>query len=326
MFRRQLVLAAIDHATDIGRTMDVALTVARGRSADIDVIRVVPHKAVPIDERPKADALDARDGRNTDLDAQLASSRQTAEQHGVRLRTVTLHGEPAQVVPAYAQLHDASLLILERDYGSSRFWRSSRVVDDVARRSPIPLLVLPRRQRRERDVPSARRVVTAVDFSVASAVALRTAADLSRRYGARLTVVHALADVPQYLAFGGGEAFEVVRQRPEHVKAVAERLRHRAASVGANDVDAEVATGTAEGAILETAARTGADLVVMGIAHRSWLDRVLGGSTMRRVLRRATMPVLVVPVVAGGHVWPSPALTGAGRGDMAAGGLRRAAA
>lgn len=41
----------------------------------------------------------------------------------------------------------------------------------------------------------------------------------------------------------------------------------------------------------------------MGIAHRSWLDRVVFGSTLRRVLRRATAPVLVVPVVAGSHRW-----------------------
>jgi hypothetical protein len=43
----------------------------------------------------------------------------------------------------------------------------------------------------------------------------------------------------------------------------------------------------------------------MGIAHRSWLDRLLFGSTLRRVVRRATVPVLVIPVVAGAHTWPN---------------------
>jgi len=86
--------------------------------------------------------------------------------------------------------------------------------------------------------------------------------------------------------------------------AVAERLRRKAVSFGADDVDTEVATGLADGAILEIATRSDADLIVMGIAPRAWLDRLLFGSTLRRVLRRTTVPVLVVPVVAGTHTWP----------------------
>ena len=69
-------------------------------------------------------------------------------------------------------------LVVERDYGSSRFWRNSRVVDAMARRSPIPLLVLPKRRTTERDESAPRRILTPIDFSIASAVALRTAVDL----------------------------------------------------------------------------------------------------------------------------------------------------
>ena len=91
---------------------------------------------------------------------------------------------------------------------------------------------------------------------------------------------------------------------PARVEAVAERLRRKAAFFGADDVATEVATGVADGAILESATRSDADLVVMGIAHRPWLERLVFGSTLRRVLSRATVPVLVVPVVAGAHAWP----------------------
>ena len=72
-------------------------------------------------------------------------------------------------------------------------------------------------------------------------------------------------------------------------------------------METEVVTGAADGAILESATRSEADLIVMGIANRSWLDRALFGSTLRRVLRRATVPVLAVPVVAGGRAWPDEA-------------------
>jgi nucleotide-binding universal stress UspA family protein len=80
-------------------------------------------------------------------------------------------------------------------------------------------------------------------------------------------------------------------------------FRRKAAFFGADDVETEVATGVADGAILDVATRSDADLVVMGVAHRSWLDRTLFGSTLRRVLPRVTVPILVVPVVAGAHEW-----------------------
>ena len=107
------------------------------------------------------------------------------------------------------------------------------------------------------------------------------------------------------MTFSGGAAWEVIRQLPARKEAAAERLRRKAAFFGANDVDTEVATGLADGAILEIARRSDPDLIVMGSAHRSSLDRVLLRSTLRRVLRRSTVPVLVVPVVAGAHTWPN---------------------
>jgi nucleotide-binding universal stress UspA family protein len=223
-------------------------------------------------------------------------------------------------MPAYAELHQATMLLVERDYGSSRFWRHGRVVSELARQSPVPVLVLPARQSRRRDEPGLRRILTPVDFSIASALAVRTALDLSRRHGARVTLLHALTDVPRHLVFGGSEAWEVMRRLPAQADAVAERLRRKAAVFGGDDVDTEVATGPADGAILETAARSDADLVVIGIAHRAWLDRMLFGSTLRRLLRRTAVPVLVVPAVAGAHAWHEADMGSGVRSAPAVGG------
>jgi len=107
MLKPQLVLVAIDHATDVERTMETALGTAKARGADVHAIQVVSQRAVHVDGRtPRA-----------------------ADHDGVRVRRVTLRGEPAHVIPAYAQLHEASVLAIERDYGSSRFLRNGRVVD-----------------------------------------------------------------------------------------------------------------------------------------------------------------------------------------------------
>ena len=305
MLKRQLVLVAIDHATDVERTMETALGTARARGADVDAIQVVPHRAVYLDDRRDLWPSKPHDGRGVAIGGRLVSMPRSADHDGVRVRRVTLRGEPAHVIPAYAQLHEASVLVVERDYGSSRFWRNCQVVDAMARRSPIPLLVLPKRRTTERDESPPRRILTPVDFSIASAVALRTAVELAHRHGARLTLLHTLNDLPRHMTYSGGGAWEVIRRLPGQKRAAAERLRRKAAFFGADDVDTDVATGLADGAILEIAQRSDADLIVMGSAHRSWFDRVLFGSTVRRVLRRATVPVLVVPVVAGAHTWPN---------------------
>jgi nucleotide-binding universal stress UspA family protein len=322
MFTRQVVLVAIDHATDMKRIMSVALSAARAREADVDVIQVMPHRPVRIDDRTGPRTFEPHTDRGAEIRSRLASIPRTDGDDGVSVRSVTLRGEPERVIPAYAQVRQATMLVLQRDFGSSRFWRHGRVVDDVARQSAIPLLVVPTRKRPERDEPGLRRIVTAVDSSLAAGVGLRTAVNLARRHGARVTLVHALSDAPQHMVLSGSEAWELVRRLPAQAAAVAERLRRRAALFGAHDVDTEVATGVADAAILDVAARHDADLVVMGIAHRSWLDRLLYGSILRRVLRRATVPVLVVPVVAGTHNWPDEPvfeqISGGRRTDSAA--------
>ena len=302
--KRPLVLAAVDHVTDVKRTMEVAVRTAKRRGADVHVIEVMPHKVVPVDDRTGRPWSAPLAEYGVGMGPRFASTAASAEHDGVRVRRVMLRGQPEHAIPAYAHLHEAAVLVVERDYGSSRLWRNGRVVDEIARRSPAPLLVLPQ-VTGGRDESSPRRILAAVDFSMASAVALRTALDLSRRQGARVTAVHAMNDVPPHSVFSGSEAWEVMRQLPAQANAVAERLRRTAAFFGADDVDTEVTTGTAHRAILEIARRMETDLIVMGVARRSWFDRALFGSTLRRVLRRATTPVLVIPVVAGAHTWPN---------------------
>jgi len=293
---RQLVLAAIDHGTDARRVLAVARRIAKARGADLDVLRVSPHRAVYFDDRPGVRPVESQ------YDARLASLLRSGE--GLDVRSVTLRGTPEHVIPAYSQLRQGSLLVLQRDYGSSWFWRNSRVVDDLARQSPIPLLVLPTPTKSEEGESGLRRILAPIDDSIASTVALRTVADLSRRYSAQVTVVHALNNVPREMVLSGSEAWAVAQQLPAQIDAAAERFRRKAVSLGVNDIDTKVATGDVGHIVREMAERTDPDLIVMGIADRSWLGRLMFGSTLRRVLRRSTAPVLVVPVVAGRHTSP----------------------
>jgi nucleotide-binding universal stress UspA family protein len=144
-------------------------------------------------------------------------------------------------------------------------------------------------------------IVAAVDFTVASAVGLRTAVGLARAHGARLTVLHATGFPGP--VFSGGEAWRTMQQLPAERMALAERLKKQAFAFGASDIDPVVVTGKPSTSITDKAAESAADLIVMGVAPRTWLDEALFGSTLRAVLRKANTPVLVLPVVAGAHQW-----------------------
>lgn len=91
-------------------------------------------------------------------------------------------------------------------------------------------------------------------------------------------------------------------QRPGLGTDVAERVTRRAdaliQSLDAAGIAVEASLTashdqTAE-AILATAERRRVDLLVVGSHHSNWLENVLG-STAVRLLRRATIPVVVVP-------------------------------
>jgi nucleotide-binding universal stress UspA family protein len=237
----------------------------------------------------------------TKLRATLRALRPLAESEGISFRIVTLRGNPEHAIPAYAHLTAARLIVVGRNYGTSRLWRSIAVTSRLSRVSPVPVVVVPPRMERTASA-SPKRVVAAVDFTVASAMALRTAVDLSKRYGASLTVLHAM-DASLPMVFSGGEAWRLAQRVPADTKVLGERLKRKAAMLGAGYVEPVVVTGDAHRGIVETATEMAADLIVMGVAPRTWIDQAVSGSTLRGVLRLAKTPVLVLPVIAGAYEW-----------------------
>jgi nucleotide-binding universal stress UspA family protein len=105
------------------------------------------------------------------------------------------------------------------------------------------------------------------------------------------------------MVFSSGEVWRLVHRLPADAKALAERLKRKATAFGARNAEPVVVTGDADRGIVQTATETAADLIVMGVAPRTWIDEVVSGSTLRGVLRRTNTPVLVLPVVAGDHEW-----------------------
>jgi universal stress protein A len=138
------------------------------------------------------------------------------------------------------------------------------------------------------------KICCPVDFSEPSRVALEEAADLARRYGAALTVLHVFEP-------GGAAAGELQAPMPELFAATEKELERKLAGwrleaerLGAPAVEQAVVSGAAGREIAAFAREGGHDLVVMGTHGRTGLRHLIIGSVAERVIREAHCPVLVV--------------------------------
>jgi nucleotide-binding universal stress UspA family protein len=135
-------------------------------------------------------------------------------------------------------------------------------------------------------------ILSPIDFSEQSRLALRWAGAFATRFNARLTVASVVDPV---LA----EASRI-RSGRDRVKAETEAaLREFVAATWREGAPARTAfittVGDAPTAIREMAEAHGAELIAMGTHGLGGLRKWLLGSTTERVLRRTRVPVLAVP-------------------------------
>lgn len=140
-------------------------------------------------------------------------------------------------------------------------------------------------------------ILVAVDLSPASDRVIATAERVAQAIGAAVYVLHVAEPDPDFVGYGAGP--QVVRDQVaelhhrEHraVQALAERLR----AVGI-DATALLIRGPTVETTLKEAERLNAELIIVGSHGRSALYDVLVGSYSTGILRRSTVPVLVVPM------------------------------
>lgn len=135
-----------------------------------------------------------------------------------------------------------------------------------------------------------RSILVPVDFGAASACALEVARSLATRSPAAIVALHAEPlDVPPY--FTHDQLAEVERRRAE-LRLQATRYLERFVHDRAPDARSVLTDGPVVEAVL--AAAHSHDLIVMGTHGRRGPSRWWMGSVAERVVRDASVPVLVV--------------------------------
>jgi nucleotide-binding universal stress UspA family protein len=140
-----------------------------------------------------------------------------------------------------------------------------------------------------------RRILCPVDFSEATAQAVRPAISLATEYGAELYLLHVL-DFPHPHLDALGPSYDVVPYYKEMEDEAARRLDElvdEEARVYA-DTHVVVRRGVPFMEILKMSQDNEIDLIVMPTRGRSGVDRFLFGSVAEKIVRMAACPVLTI--------------------------------
>ena len=170
------------------------------------------------------------------------------------------------------------------------------IAERVVRTAPCPVIVVPSHATGE--VPPGDQhfdtVLCAVDFSEASLEAVTAAAELAEDVDARLTLLTVIdgdggrdPGLPANDLEGALAADTAARRR--HLDQL---VPHSAR--GYCRIETMVGHGRPAQEIVRVASESGSDLVVMGVAPRHALSRLVFGSTTHEVLQGAACPVLLL--------------------------------
>lgn len=142
-----------------------------------------------------------------------------------------------------------------------------------------------------------KHVIAAVDFSELSEIVINRAAELARVFSAKLTLIHVAAADPDFVGYDAGP--QVVRDnRADELREERHELQNHAEQLRASGIetDALLVEGPTIEKILEKVRELPADLIVLGSHGKGALRSVLLGSVSQGILRKASCPLLVVPM------------------------------
>lgn len=137
-----------------------------------------------------------------------------------------------------------------------------------------------------------KRILAAIDVGVDAQPILARTADLAKRYGSEVAVMHVVEVIPADLS--SEYILPQLQQVQDQLQAQAEkRLREEAHQAGIGGATIVTVQGSTKGELLRYAREHQTDLIVMGSHSRRGLARLLG-STAIGVLHSAPCDVYVV--------------------------------
>jgi nucleotide-binding universal stress UspA family protein len=297
------ILVPLDGSPAGEHALPFALSIARHGDVPIDLL----HVHVPLAPM----YAEAAAGLEATLDPRIREQEQayldgiahrlknhSSSRIGVRL----VDGRVVDSIRDWAQSRATDLIVMTTHGRGplSRFWLGS-VADQLVRRSPVPVLLVPPHGNVS-DLPNEpvrSHILIPLDGAESAEQVIEPAISVGRLMGAVYTllrVVEPLIGVgydPVTIAYEVQDEHASAQKRQDaqiYLDRVADRLRQQSLQINTC-----VRVGHQPAAvILEQAASEGVTLIALQTQGRRGLSRVLLGSVADKVIRGATVPVLVL--------------------------------
>lgn len=281
MYDQILVPTDGSETAEHGATHGCRLAAAVG--AGVQALGVVDTAAAGLFETDVAYAQELRAAAQSGVDrvAEIAAS------HGLDVETSCPTGAPVETILEYASRADLVAMGTHGRTGVERFALGS-VAERVLRRASVPVVTA-----RNAATEAYDSLLVPTDGSETAGRATDRALAIAEATQATVHAVHVVDLALIGAGGGGGAAPELARQLEERGQAAVSAIDERATAAGLS-VQTAVERGSPGNEILRYADREGIDMVVMGTAGRTGLNRVFLGSTTERVIRHATCPVMAV--------------------------------
>jgi nucleotide-binding universal stress UspA family protein len=235
------------------------------------------------------------------VEPQLAAQQKLVESHGFNVTRHIAAGLPVFEVHRMANELAASLIVV-----GSHGWTLARdallggTAMSILHHAALPVLVI-RLQIVEEDGRSRcesacsdfrRHVLFCTDFSETAERAFKCVEKIVENGAQRVTLLHVQdqSRIEKHLKHRLAEFNEIDRGRLE-------RLQSRLTEKGATQVRIELPYGSPIREILRVAEREDEALIVMGSQGRGFIGEVFLGSVSHQVVRRAPVPVLLIPAL-----------------------------
>jgi nucleotide-binding universal stress UspA family protein len=216
----------------------------------------------------------------------------TVQDRGLALESTVIQGQPGLAIVRFAEMNGMDLIVIcTRGRSGFSRWLMGSVADRVVRGATVPVLLIPAG---EIEI-MYKRILLPLDGSKLAERALPHAIAQAQGSGARLVLLRVAETIPHAPGVTAADLERVRKQTIAWAQEYLERITEQVQEQGVQ-VESAIIEGRPNIEITRFSEANSIDLIVLSSRGRSGFSRWLMGSVADRVVRGATVPVLLVRV------------------------------